>query len=117
LKKTLSRLWERALQYRSRLLGSGFFGSAFFGSFFSHGNFGLDCDFCYFGFSIAFGFNRFNSGFGFHDFGCGSRFTCERDTSEKECSGSASKQFGHVDYPSYDTLPGGFLPGPRALAH
>jgi hypothetical protein len=107
------------LQAGFRLLGSGFFGNAFFGSFFSRGSFGHDFDFCFsgFGFTIVFGCNRFNSGFSFHDFGCGGRFTCERDTSEKECSGSASKQFCHWDFPSFDTLPGRFLPGPCAHAH
>jgi hypothetical protein len=106
------------LQATGRLLGSGFFGNALFAFSDSGADFGLDgCfDFNGFGFTIGFSFNRFNSGFGFHDFGFGRRFTSEGDAREKNCSGSASKQFRHWSSLSLDSLPGGIILGLRALA-
>lgn len=111
-----------------RLLCSSFFGSSLFGHCFCRGHFSLGFDSRFYGFGFdrfdsgfsfdgCFRFDRFNSGFGFNGFGFSRRFTCESDTREKDCSGSASKQFRHERFPLFDTLPGGIFRGRPAIAH
>lgn len=102
-----------------RLLGLGFFGNAIFGRCFSRANFALCFNnrFNGFGFTRCFCFDHFHSGFGFHDFSFDGRFARIGDAGEEDCSGSASKQFGHLEFPLnfLDTLPGGEFPRDPAL--
>ncbi|MFN7163626.1 MAG: hypothetical protein ACK4P2_02295 [Hyphomonas sp.] len=75
-------------------------------SFFSRFSFDFDgFDFCvafgFNGFDFRFSFGGFNSHFDFHDFGFDGRLTCDSGTSEKHCSGSADKQFRHLEIPSF----------------
>ncbi len=92
---------EGNLKLVCRLLGRSFFSSFSF-------SFRFDCSFNGFDFSVAFSFNGYDFRFGFNGFhrgfgfdGFNGRLTCESGTSEKHCSGSADKQFRHMEFPSF----------------